>query len=68
MDMRLSASPKSQASPACRGQPRAAEDLTGSFYESLGTMGLLLVLAMGLLYVTLRQPTDTSILVKEALR
>jgi hypothetical protein len=31
-------------------------------------MGLLLVLAMGLLYVTLRQPTDPSILVKEALR
>lgn len=44
------------------------KDLTGSFYESLGTMGLLLVLAMGLLYVTLRQPTDPSILVKEALR
>jgi sugar phosphate permease len=33
------------------------KDLTGSFYESLGSMGLLLVLAMALLHVTLRQPT-----------
>lgn len=36
------------------------KDLTGSFYESLGSMGLLLVIAMGLLYVTLRQPISPA--------
>ncbi len=35
------------------------KDLTGSFYQSLGTMGLLLVIAMGLLYLTLRQAAPT---------
>ncbi len=36
------------------------KDLTGSFYESLGSMGLLLVLAMGVLHLTLRQRAPAS--------
>ncbi len=35
------------------------KDLTGSFYGSLGSLGLFLVLGMGLLYLTLRRPPAT---------
>jgi sugar phosphate permease len=39
------------------------KDLTGSLYESLGSMGLLLVLAMGVLYLTLWRRAPLSGLV-----